>query len=811
MAPRITCLTYSTIILGLILLGLVGCSSSNLPPATDPDLIPGYLGLQEEFGNRDFSPLRHRRIVLDPGHGGYFQGAKGPGGLTEAEVNLGVALYLRGLLEWAGAEVFLTRTADYDFLTPADSSLASDLAYRASFTDSLQPDVFLSIHHNSTASQDPDINETQTYYPLGDGGASLDLARSIHRHLVLNLEISPAKILPGNFHVLRKATVPAVLGEPAMISNPVMEGRLSLAASHDLEAKAYFLGLLDYFSAGQPRWSKVDTLRFSEEFPSIELRKEFLSAEPGQLQGPGPDPSSFQLTFNGVPQGFDLSPDGHRITWRASAAVPAGASLLRLTGRNLLGRSTPVSDTIVLYEPHAGFNITYSTESLEDNPDPHTMIFWQSPSGVPAQGQTLSINGTHNLLLPPRNQGWFLLPADLGPYPQFEILSRNNTPPLPVVATTGPQLPPHFSWRLLSIGEKPYFASSMMPPQGWQFRTEPSRAAGGTAIVAGGSPAFPWEDGSPVWIEAKGILPLFHPGNARADRASNFSPQTPVLRPPLLLPQLFGKTIILDPAGGGTNNNGLYPLGTRGADLNLETAQQVRLLLEGAGATVLLTRLGEVEPDPQQKVLLAGKHNADLFLTIGRVYSGMPAKVQNHPGSRVGLKWAQAMAAAMAPMDSLTTGTSYAYLLRHTACPALQIQMRAPVDANEEVLMTSPAWSMAEARAITLSCAAALSPSDSLPRSVAPGWILNQLSANAPSRSLPAVQWARWDGNFHWVQSSFQTSSPSLGSWESTGWPASASLHTLEIHSESQWQLWQVEWDPDNPEHPRFQLMMENR
>ena len=213
-----------------------GCGSP--PPEPAVVEIPGYEALQEQCTGRDMSPLRGRRIVLDPGHGGFFKGAVGPDGLTEAEVNLGVALYLRGLLEWVGAEAFLTRTADYDFLTPSDSTLVADLAFRSSFSDSLQPDVFLSLHHNSVASLDRTVNETQTYYPLGADGASLDLARAIHRHLVINLEISPAKILPGNFHVLRNATVPAVLGEPAMISNPVIEGRLKQAASQRLEAEA---------------------------------------------------------------------------------------------------------------------------------------------------------------------------------------------------------------------------------------------------------------------------------------------------------------------------------------------------------------------------------------------------------------------------------------------------------------------------------------------------------------------------------------------------------------------------------------------
>ena len=202
-------------------------------------------------------------------------------------MNLGVALYLRGLLEWAGARVHLTRTADYDFLSPADSNLAADLGFRVSLMDSLQPDVFLSIHHNSNAAADPHLNETQTYYPLGDEGASLDLARAIHRHLVLNLEIQPAKILPGNFHVLRNATVPAVLGEPSMLSNPVMAGRLSLAASLELEAQAYFLGLLDYFAAGTPAWSgaAVDTVQWTTPGPPYGLTWEFLTQGPG----PGPD------------------------------------------------------------------------------------------------------------------------------------------------------------------------------------------------------------------------------------------------------------------------------------------------------------------------------------------------------------------------------------------------------------------------------------------------------------------------------------------------------------------------------------------
>src|SRR5262249_25427870 len=155
------------------------------------------------FASVDTTAVRGRRIVLDPGHGGVFRGALGVHGLTEAEVNLGVALHLRGLLEARGAQVLMTRTDDRDFLTPADSSLRSDLAERVRIAGAFHPDLFVSVHHNADARGAHDVNSTQTYYKLGDEGPSLDAAQSVHRFLVRNLGIAEQRILPGNYYVLR--------------------------------------------------------------------------------------------------------------------------------------------------------------------------------------------------------------------------------------------------------------------------------------------------------------------------------------------------------------------------------------------------------------------------------------------------------------------------------------------------------------------------------------------------------------------------------------------------------------------------------
>src|SRR4030067_518239 len=166
----------------LAALALGGCAAvSPGPPrsaATRP--LPGYDRRVDALAAADSAALAGRRIVLDPGHGGIFRGALGVGGLTEAEVNLGVALFLRGLLEARGAEVRMTRTDDRDFLSPADSSLRSDLAERVRIANAFAPDLFVSIHHNADPRGAHDVNETQTHYKLADQGPPLD-ARSEER------------------------------------------------------------------------------------------------------------------------------------------------------------------------------------------------------------------------------------------------------------------------------------------------------------------------------------------------------------------------------------------------------------------------------------------------------------------------------------------------------------------------------------------------------------------------------------------------------------------------------------------------------
>ncbi|HEV8479315.1 MAG TPA: N-acetylmuramoyl-L-alanine amidase, partial [Candidatus Eisenbacteria bacterium] len=195
------------------------------PPLGEPSapagVRTGYDGDPGYRANLDVSALSGRRILLDPGHGGRWAGARGGNGTREADVNLRVALDLAALLRRAGTQVFLTRESDTTLVVPPDTSLATDLRLRARMADSLAADVFLSMHHNADAGGRHDVNETQTYYRTGDDGPSLDLAQRIHRRMVMGLRTGSDRLLPGNYAVLRQTHVTAaVLGEASYLTYP---------------------------------------------------------------------------------------------------------------------------------------------------------------------------------------------------------------------------------------------------------------------------------------------------------------------------------------------------------------------------------------------------------------------------------------------------------------------------------------------------------------------------------------------------------------------------------------------------------------
>lgn len=89
-----------------------------------------------------------RTVIIDPGHGGSFPGAKGLFS-SEKEVSLAVALKFGQALqaEFPDIKVLYTRTTDNN--AGDKSSLKEDLYYRADFANAAGGDLFISFHCNS--------------------------------------------------------------------------------------------------------------------------------------------------------------------------------------------------------------------------------------------------------------------------------------------------------------------------------------------------------------------------------------------------------------------------------------------------------------------------------------------------------------------------------------------------------------------------------------------------------------------------------------------------------------------------------------
>lgn len=107
-----------------------------------------------------------KRIVLDPGHGGFDAGAESKSGLVEKEITLDIAKRVKALLERdPTVAVHLTRTDD----------VFVPLARRTGYANTRKGDAFVSIHLNASPSHQ--VRGLESYYlDMTDDDASRLLA-----------------------------------------------------------------------------------------------------------------------------------------------------------------------------------------------------------------------------------------------------------------------------------------------------------------------------------------------------------------------------------------------------------------------------------------------------------------------------------------------------------------------------------------------------------------------------------------------------------------------------------------------------------
>ncbi len=187
----------------------------------------------------NLKPLKGYKIMIDPGHGGGDPGAVGASGLKESDVNLRVARYLAMLLKADGAEPVMTRTGDYYV----------SLRERVSMAKKENPDLFISIHHNSSLSQVTE-DKSEIYYDGRDFGISRILGEELLYSMSMYNESGRADLIPGGFYILRNNPVPAVLVEGNYISCPETEKTLRTGKVLTNQANAIRMAVRDTLAPG---------------------------------------------------------------------------------------------------------------------------------------------------------------------------------------------------------------------------------------------------------------------------------------------------------------------------------------------------------------------------------------------------------------------------------------------------------------------------------------------------------------------------------------------------------------------------------
>jgi len=187
---------------------------SPLAPARDPEPNP-----------RAGTLLAGARIAIDPGHGGKHTGGIGNNGLMEKDINLGVALHLRDLLQSWGAGVVMTRTTDRHF----DVQVDDDLDARVGIVNGANPDLFLSIHTNYVPAAGP--RGFEVWVPRCNGArdrSSRSLATFLRDELggIWGAGEDRGTKDEHNLRVLKGTHCPAALIELEFVSNPGVERML---------------------------------------------------------------------------------------------------------------------------------------------------------------------------------------------------------------------------------------------------------------------------------------------------------------------------------------------------------------------------------------------------------------------------------------------------------------------------------------------------------------------------------------------------------------------------------------------------------
>jgi N-acetylmuramoyl-L-alanine amidase len=214
-------------------------------------------------------------LVIDAGHGDQDSGAIGPWGLKEKDVNLDLTLRLADYLKKNRPRIKVVLTRDKDTFLPLEE--------RTQIANSLNADMFVCIHTNSSKVNRDSASGVETFYPrskpalyasantsgdeiaslLKQGGDILQRSQYLAALIQENLtdifikDIVPDRGIKGHsFFVLKYTNMVSVLVEVGFICNQNIEANLRIPAVRQEIATAIGRGIEAYLD-GRPLKSSI--------------------------------------------------------------------------------------------------------------------------------------------------------------------------------------------------------------------------------------------------------------------------------------------------------------------------------------------------------------------------------------------------------------------------------------------------------------------------------------------------------------------------------------------------------------------------
>lgn len=171
-----------------------------------------------------------RVIVVDAGHGGSDVGAT-RAGIYEKDITLDISKRVADLLTNKGYHVEMTRRKD-------DTVSLQD---RVLFTEEKNADLFVSIHVNSSVSEEPYGLETHYYTD-----ESYAFAQEVHKSLAQKIDSKDRGLFKSKFYVINNSIAPSILVETGFISNTAERNSLVTDERKQKTAEAVVNGILNY-------------------------------------------------------------------------------------------------------------------------------------------------------------------------------------------------------------------------------------------------------------------------------------------------------------------------------------------------------------------------------------------------------------------------------------------------------------------------------------------------------------------------------------------------------------------------------------